>query len=302
MVKRSRFFAAAVVTALALSCGGDGPTSSDSNVVKTLFIQGDSVDTLDAFGPHQLRYIGINANRVQVAPESYVTHWRSLDPTVASVGADGLVNVLHNGTARVVATAFQASDTVTLVVIQRATRLIVEQDTIVALVSGATRLSGVAIGSDTMRFIASAVDANGNVAPRLVPITWTVGAGVQLSIRPNSGGDTVAIIGSTPGTGSVTGQFGAFSVSVPVQVVAQYSVARIVTTAGGTVVSPNPIAVPQGTAVVFLNGDPDGQKAEGTNWRTGLIPGMSKEAQLFTQSGTLNYRAGSFQGSIIVNP
>lgn len=302
LVSRFRLFAGVFLTAIALSCGGDTPTNGDANVVKTLFIEGDSVDTLQAFGSFQLRSIGINANRVQVAPQSYVTHWRSLDPTVASVSADGLVTVLRNGTARIVATAFQASDTVGLVIVQKATRVVVRQDTIVALVSGATRLSGVSIGSDTMRFIALAADANGNQAPQLGPITWTVSAGAPFSIQPNTAGDTVAIIGSSPGTGHVIGQLETFSVSVPVQVVDMYSVVRIVTTPGGTVANPSSISIPRGSAVVFLNGDPDGQKVDGANWRTGLIPGLSKEAQLFTLSGTLDYRAGSAVGSIIVNP
>lgn len=301
MTRALSVFVIFAATAL-LACSGASPTDSDSNVVRTLIIRGDGVDTISSFGPHQLSSIGLNSNRVEVAPETYVTYWKSLDPTIATV-ADGLVNIVKNGTVRIVATAFQATDTVTLVVLQQASRVSTAQDTIVALVQGAIRLSGPGIGSDTMRVTAVTTDANGFSAPRTGVISWTPGPGTSFTLVPaGAGGDTVRIIGSARETGSVTVSLGSFSSVVPVQVVDQYSVVRIATGAGGTTVTPSSLTIPIGTAVVFLNGDPDAQKANGGSWRTAFIPGLGKEAQVFTLPGTFSYQIGSAMGSIVVTP
>jgi hypothetical protein len=138
-----------------------------------------------------------------VYPANFWFSWRSLEPSVATVISGGIVTVFTNGTARIVAQVGEAADTITLRVQQLATRITFSQDTAVALMAGATRISGDVLPNDTMFIVAHRADANGNPMSGGGAFTWSTGSAL-LAVLPVAGTDSAKIIGSAPGSGSLS--------------------------------------------------------------------------------------------------
>ena len=291
-----------VAFAAAVACSGEDPVRS--NEVVTVIILGGSERSIDALGQFRLEALALNALDQEVEPGTFRMHWNSSDVSIAAV-TDGLVTVLRNGTVRIWASAFRASDTITLVIEQRATRVTLEQDTVVALTPDAQALSATALPTTEMRVIATVTDANGNRISSNAPISWTNLSPEYFAMTPNARGDTVYVNGTAAGAaatslGTLRVAFEDFVADVPVQVASRYAVVRISTTPSGTALNPRDVTIPPGAAVVFAPADP--AEVRGTGWKTGAIPGGGQEAQLFGTAGTYQYQVGSAMGTVIVQP
>ena len=304
--------AALACTTLALalaisSCSSDGPTGNP-DVVRFVAIQGGDQMDVHAFGALQLTAFALNANRVEVAPGTFQFTWRSLDPSVATAITGGMVTVFTNGTARIVAEVGAASDTITLNVEQRATRITFAQDTAVALMLDATQLSGDVLPDDTLFVVARRADANGNAMSTGVggAIDWSSGSAL-LRVFPIAGTDSAKIIGSAPGTGSLTASItGLATAQLRFVVVDQYAVVRMFKpSAPGAVtqLTPSTVTIPSGTAVVFRSADQDLHAAVSSTdqWRTSALKGPAgREAQHFGIAGSHAYKVENTAGTVVV--
>lgn len=115
--------------------------------------------------------------------------WLSLDPQVAQVTPDGLVQALLPGAARIVALAGPRTDTVSIPVDPRPDVVVVtpESATLVAL-------------DETADFQAQVLDPRGDPIPDM-PVTWSSGDG---SVSLHLGGGVFRAVG--PGSTSVTAE------------------------------------------------------------------------------------------------
>lgn len=293
--------------ALFSACSSDGPTENP-NIVRFVAIQGADTMDVTAYGQLQLSAFGLNANRVEVAPHTFSFTWRSLDPGVATVISGGFVSVTQNGIARIIAQVGAAADTVVLRVQQTATRITFAQDTAVALIAGATRLSGDALPNDTLTINAFRADANGNPMSTAGggAILWSSGSSL-LTIVPIAGTDSAKIIGTAPGSGTITASIGGLaSATLPFFVVDQYAVVRMFKASipgATTQLTPASVTIPAGAAVVFRSADQDLHAAVSTTeqWETAPIKGpLGREAQRFTIPGSHPYRVETTAGTVVV--
>jgi plastocyanin len=293
--------------ALFAACSSDGPTENP-NIVRFVAIQGADTMDVTAYGQLQLSAFGLNANRVEVPPHTFSFTWRSLDPGVATVISGGFVSVTQNGIARIIAQIGAAADTVVLRVQQTATRITFDQDTAVALMDGATRLSGDALPNDTLTINAFRSDANGNPMSTAGggSIVWSSGSPL-LTIVPIAGTDSAKIIGTAPGSGTITASIGGLaSATLPFFVVDQYAVVRMFKANfpnQTTQLTPPTVTIPAGAAVVFRSADQDVHAAVSTTaqWETAPLQGPSgREAQRFTIPGSHSYRVENTAGTVVV--
>jgi hypothetical protein len=233
--------------------------------------------------------------------------WISDDASIASV-INGHVETVRNGTARIIASSGSHADTVTLVISQVARKARVTQDTVVALTPGATKLSGAAIdpgaqAPDTVRFSAHTTDVAGTEALSQAPITYTNVDPSVFRIFPNAKGDTVKIIGVTPGTGRIALHFLDFIDTVRVQVVSSYAVVQMIQGLGQASVNPSEVTIPRGAAVLFQNTlEASNFQVLGAGWKVGPVPGRHREANVFANAGTFDYSMSNAHGSVIVTP
>jgi plastocyanin len=302
-----------VVKAAILCAAGLASTSACSseptgnpNIVRFVAIQGSDTIDVGAFGTLQLTAFGLNADRVEVDPAGFSFSWRSLEPSVATVISGGIVTVFTNGTARIVAQVGEAADTITLQVQQVATRITFSQDTAVALMAGATRLSGDVLPNDTMFIVAHRADANGNPMSVGGAFTWSTGSAL-LTVLPVAGTDSAKIIGSAPGSGTLSASIaGVAAASLQFQVVDQYAVVRMLkpaTPTGVTGLTPSTVTVPAGAAVVFRSADQDLHAAVSSTdqWRTSALKGPNgREAQRFGVAGDYTYKVENTTGTVVV--
>jgi hypothetical protein len=282
-----------------MGCGrGDGPTSSGL-VSEILILNGDTA-TVETLGNYQVRAIALNASSEEVTPGTFVWEYSSSDPSVASVNGAGLVTLFKNGTVDIAARVGMVADTVTLMVAQRATRVVIEPDTIVALTAGATQVGGQAIADTRMRIIARTADANGFPIQSPNAIVWSNLSPDLLTITSSARGDTLSVTGLLTGEGAVTATFADSVRTFPVQVADRYAGVRVAATGSGTSLNPTTVTVSARDAVVFIAADPS--VIVGTGWEAGMIPAGLAEAQRFDVPGAYQYRAGSATGSIVVQP
>ncbi|HSJ65641.1 MAG TPA: hypothetical protein VK922_17245 [Gemmatimonadaceae bacterium] len=305
-----RLALALATVALALAapgCSSDGPTGNP-NLVRYVAIQGGDQMNVGAFGPLQLTAFALNADRVEVEPGTFTFTWRSLDPAVAVAVSGGLITVFQNGTARIVAQVGAAADTITLNVQQVASRITFAQDTAVALEEGAEHLSGDVLPSDTLFVVARRADANGNAMPSGAggAITWSSGS-TLLALVPIAGTDSAKIIGTSPGSGSITAAIpGLASAQLPFQVVERYAVVRMNkpnVPGAVTQIIPATVTIPAGAAVVFRSADQDLHAAvsNSAEWRTSALKGPTgREAQRFGNAGSHAYKVENTAGTVVV--
>jgi plastocyanin len=293
--------------ALFSACSSDGPTENP-DIVRFVAIQGADTVDVSAYGQLQLNAFGLNADRVEVPPHTFSFTWRSLDPGVATVISGGFVSVTQNGIARIIAQIGAAADTIVLRVQQTATRITFAQDTAVALMAGAARLSGDALPNDTLTINAFRSDANGNPMTSAggSAIVWSSGSSL-LTILPIAGTDSARMIGSAPGSGTITASIGGLaSATLPFFVVDQYAVVRMFkpSVPGGTTqLTPASVNIPAGAAVVFRSADQDLHAAVSTTeqWETAPLKGpLGREAQRFTIPGSHPYRVENTAGTVVV--
>ena len=126
--------------------------------------------------------------------------WESSDPSVATVGASGLVTAVANGAVTVTATAGSASASATVTVDQVVAAVAVDPaaDTLLAL-------------GDTLRLSAEALDANGHAVAG-AELAWessdpsvaTVGASGLVTAVANGAVMVTAAAGSASGSATVT--------------------------------------------------------------------------------------------------
>lgn len=289
------------------SCSSDGPTGNP-NAVRYVAIQGTNPLDVGAFGALQLLAFGLNADHVEVAPGTFTIAWSSLNPSVATVIPGGLVTVHANGTADIVAKVGTAADTITLNVQQVASKITFDQDTAVALVSGATRLSGDVLAHDTMYVAAHRADANGNAMSGASggAIVWSSGSSL-LTVVPIAGTDSAKVIGTAPGSGTLTAAItGLASAQLRFQVADQYAVVRMFqpnAPGATTQLTPATVTIPVGAAVVFRSADQEvhGAISSTDQWRTALLQGPNgAEAQLFTVAGNHAYKVETTTGTVVV--
>ena len=287
-------------------CSSDGPTGNPDEV-RYVAIQGAEQMSVGALGPLQLTAFALNADRVEVAPGTFSMSWQSLDPAVATVISGGHVTVFSNGTARIIARVGTVADTITLNVQQVASLVTFSQDTAVALMAGATRLSGDVLPSDTMFVLAHRADANGNPMPGGAggSFVWSSGSAL-LEVIPIAGTDSAKIIGTAPGSGTLTAAIaGLASGTLRFQVVDEYAVVRMFkASAPGAVtqLTPATVTIPAGAAVVFRSADQDLHAAVATDqWRTSPLKGPNgREAQAFGNVGTHAYKVENTSGTVVV--
>ncbi len=293
--------------ALFSACSSDGPTENP-DIVRFVAIQGADTADVSAYGQLQLTAFGLNASRVEVPPHTFSFTWSSLDPGVATVISGGFVSVTNNGMARIIARVGAAADTIVLRVQQTATRITFAQDTAVALMAGATRLSGDVLPSDTLTINAFRSDANGNpmAAAGGGAIVWSSGSSL-LTIVPIVGTDSGKIIGTAPGSGTITATVGGLaSATLPFFVVDQYAVVRMFkasTPTAVTQITPATVTIPAGAAIVFRSADQDLHAAVSTTaqWETAPLQGpLGREAQRFTIPGSHPYRVENTAGTVVV--
>lgn len=304
-MRQSARFALMALLVVAAACSSDGPTQN-RNVPASIVISGGTSLAVGALGSLQLSALVLDANRVELPPTTYTVTWSSLDPAVAASAGSGVVTVLANGTARIVARVGTVADTIQLMVQQVATRITFAQDTAVALLAGATRLSGDALPSDTLAIVAHRADANGNAMAGGAAITWTASSG-DVVLAPNAAGDTLKIIGTATGSGTLTARASpTVSATLVFQVVDQYAVVRMSkpsSPGATTVLTPSTVTIPAGAAVVFRSADQDLHAAIATTgqWRTAPVQGPAgREAQRFGVPGTYDYRVETTAGTVVV--
>ncbi|MGI8496595.1 MAG: cupredoxin domain-containing protein [Gemmatimonadaceae bacterium] len=292
-------------TILVVACGGGGSTGTNPNEPAFVIINGKRLDTVFTYGPSTFSALVLNANREELAAGTFVQHWSTSDPTIATANDAGTLFALRDGTVKLIARVGSAADTITVVVRQKATRVLLDQDTIVGLKPGATVISGTALTDLTMKASVHAADANGNPAPLPSVVSWSAPANANYSIVFSSaGGDTVGILGITPGTSTIIATLGGASFSFPVQVAGSYAVVRIIPSQMTAFTSPDVVTIPAGAAVVFVNTDSDADQVIGNSaWTTALIPNLTnrgREAQEFDVPGTYTYRINTHTGTVIV--
>lgn len=294
-----------------MNCGDSSGPRSANRVAEVMILrngsEADSVYHVDYFGGLDLTAIALNSARQELPGTSYTISWFSSDATVASVSS-GHVNVSKNGSAWIIARSADFSDSVRIAVVQTASRAKARQDTVVALTAGATKLSGQAIDNvrqlpDTVHFEVFITDSAGTEAPSADAITYTNVTPSFFTIVPNAKGDSVKIIGITPGSGKIALHFLGFVDTIHVQVVSSYAVVTINQGLGQTIVNPTNVSVPTGSAVLFQNILDGGSfLVLGTGWRAGPIPSRLREANVFTTAGTFPYTVGSGSASVTVTP
>ncbi len=145
---------AAFSVALALACGGDGPTPPPADgggggtpQITTVVLDA-SLDTLESLASS----IILKAAAVDALGDTLDAsfEWASSDPAIASVSSTGRVVAVANGTTTVTATADDQSGSATIVVKQK-----------VARVSLTATVQFIAPG-DTVTFVIEALDARNN--------------------------------------------------------------------------------------------------------------------------------------------
>ena len=294
-----------------MNCGDSSGPPSANRVAEVMILrsgsEADSVYHVDYLGRFDLTAIALNSARQELPGTSYTISWFSSDATVASVSS-GHVNVSKDGSTWIIARSADFSDSVRIAVIQTASRAKARQDTVVALTPGATKLSGQAIDNvrqlpDTVRFEVFITDAAGTEASSADAITYTNVTPSLFTIVPNAKGDSVKIIGITPGSGKIALHFLSFVDTIHVQVVSSYAVVTINQGLGQTIVNPTNVSVPTGSAVLFQNILDGGSfLVLGTGWRVGPIPSRLREANVFTTAGTFPFTVGSATASVTVTP
>ncbi|MDQ6888339.1 MAG: hypothetical protein M3068_13790 [Gemmatimonadota bacterium] len=306
-MRRLSLIAALASTVLVSACSGDGSTGGNPSEPAFVIINGKRPDTVFTYGPSSFTALVLNSRREELPAGSFVSHWSTSDATIATASDDGTLFALRDGNVKLIARVGAASDTITVVVQQKATRLLLNQDTIVALKAGAAVISGNALTDLSMRASARAADANGNPAPLGGVITWTAPAGANFSIVYSSArGDTVGILGISPGTSTIIATLGGSSFSFPVQVAGSYAVVQIIPSQSTAFTAPATVTIPAGAAVVFVNTDSDADQVIGSSgpaWTTALIPNLAsrgREGQEFDVPGTYSYRINTHVGTVIV--
>jgi hypothetical protein len=280
------------------ACSGDdgGPAPGPAFVYITR--DGGTVDSvmhLTTHGTIRLGTLILDASRRELAPGGMWEYvWSSSNPGVATVIA-GEVSIQGDGSALIVARAGHVADTVRLDVKQEATAIALRQDTIVALVEGATRLTGSttveAALRDTIVVHYQTVDTSGEPFASTVPITHATAAGAPFALVPNALGTELRIIGTRADSGRIVSTFRADQKSVAVQVASRYAIA-LFRQGGFNTIMPGPVTIPAGAAVVFANGDIVNIVVQGNGWRVGPMAPGTREAQLFTAPGTYTYTVG----------
>ena len=308
-MRRSLFVAS--LSLLVMSCRDSTPPTSGNRVAEVMILragsEADSVYHVGYFGGFDLSAIALNSARQELPGHTYSISWFSSDATVASV-AGGHVNVSKDGSTWIIARSADFADSVRIAVVQTATRASTRQDTVVALTPGATKLSGQAVDDfrqqpDTVHFEAFVTDEAGTEAPSADPITYTNVTPSLFTIVPNAAGDSVKIIGITPGSGKIAMHFLTFTDTIRVQVVSSYALVQITQGLGLTIVDPLDVSIPAGSAVMFQNAQ-NGSNflVLGSGWRVGPIPARLREANVFTTPGTFSYTVGSATASVTVTP
>jgi hypothetical protein len=125
--------------------------------------------------------------------------WSTLDPQAVSVTQQGALTTISNGTARIVAVHDAFADTVLVTVLQLA-----------STVSVSPSAPSLNVG-DTLRFLATARDANGNVVSHAA--SWSSGSASVLSIN-STGLATAVSAGTSLVTATVDGASGSTTTTI----------------------------------------------------------------------------------------
>ena len=301
----------AVLLLVVLSCGESTPPSGGDRVAEVMIMrngtEADTVQRLDYFGSFDLTAIALNSARQELPPTAYTINWSSSDASIAPVQG-GHVLAAKDGSAWIIARSVGFADSIRIEIHQVATQAHARQDTVVALTAGATKLSGATIDRgvqipDTVRFEVYTTDRAGTEAASQANATYTNVDPSIFTIVPNTKGDTVKIIGITPGTGKIALHFLDFTDTVRVEVVSSYAVVQLTQNLGSVGINPSNVTIPSGSAVLFQNAQFGGNfLVTGTGWRAGPIPSRLREANVFSTPGTYSYLVSGTSATVTVSP
>ena len=194
----ARSIAVAATALWLMGCGGDDPMASPPVPTATDVVVSPAETRLEAFGATVRLSAVVRDQNGQVM--TVAVTWTRSDAAVATVGTDGLVTAVGNGTTTITATAGGASGSAAVTVAQE-----------VSAVSVLPAADTLALG-DILRLAAEAADANDNQVGDAV-FSWESGDSAVVTVDANG---LVTAVGE--GTATITATAGGVSGSAAVTV------------------------------------------------------------------------------------
>ncbi len=275
----------------------------------------DSVLRTGALGDLSLSLLVEAGNGSLISQDVARTIWGSTHPAVMDEtfrsGTEVYFHRTKEGRARIIAGVGSLRDTVTIEVKQVVARAHFDVDTMVTLAPGARDLSGAPTAYHTFVFGTQRVDSNGYflMHTSTARIVHTPIGDPPFDIFTSARGDTVALAGRAQGHGRIVVTFAGRSDTLTVQVADAYRVVRLsmsvnLLPGGDAGPPPAPITIPAGAAIIFRNETAlpvlfEGATA-GAEWRVGVIPPGSHEAQRFDTPGRFDFSWANQRSTIIV--
>ena len=316
----SRRIAASLIIGLTLSCGptADGlPTEGPSiSPIRAIHIVGNGARMPAVVRTGALATFNLDVELEDAAGDLHprgnqrVT-WGSTNPAVADGGDEpgaAFIYLNRNGEAKIIAHLDGMRDTVAFQIAQVAVSGRLVADTVVTLASDARDLSGALSAYHAFRYATVRVDSNGYTVRSTERLQFDAGPDAPFEVVPEPLGDTIAVLGTRAGVGTLVTRLGDAADTITVQVADAYRVVRLIETPSGALRTfPDTVQIPVGTAVIFQNETRsflliDSFGSERVNWRVGPLQPNGRQAQLFSKAGTHSYFWNGGEAFIIVTP
>ncbi len=255
-----------------------------------------SSTSLNAIGETVLLTATVYDANSRPIPDAEVA-WSSNDPSVATVGNDGLVTALMNGTTEITAASGEASASVTVMVMQFAGSLSIEPPN--------SKLN--AIG-ETILLSATVLDANDQLIAN-AEVTWsssdptvaTVNVEGLVTARLNGNTLITARSGDASGQASVTVMQTAYSIVIEPSSASMSSLGETLQLSA-TVFDPNDIEIADST-VDWSSSDPGVAMVTRDGLVTALMNGTTKiTAASGEASASVTVMVMQFAGSLSIEP